>query len=196
MIADVATPFNGELCDCHEESGDGVADLSMKFQSELVVSALELDDLAPGALVELTLTGTTLDGTAFQVNDCIRLVPPGTPPGMVTASSNLPGIWLDAAPPDSQLNGGGFTFFIRTYPLSTEVTVSAPLYPANHPGWILDRWFINWIPVPAGTTTVMFPVDMEHHLMVLIYRELPPRDRERSRQTDNGSRVGRPDQAE
>ena len=196
VIDDVATPFNGELCDCHEEAGDGFADLSMKFQSELVVSALELDDLAPGALVELTLTGTTLDGTAFQVNDCIRLVPPGTPPGMMTASSNLPGIWLDAAPLDSHFDGGGFTFFSRTYPLSTEVTVSAPLYPANHPGWILDRWFINWIPVPAGATTVMFPVDMEHHSIVLIYRELPPTDLERLRQADNGSRVGSPDPAE
>ncbi len=77
VIDDVSTPFDGELCDCHEETGDGILDLSMKFQSEEVVSELLLDDLSPGELVELTLTGTTLDGTEFQANDCIRLVPPG-----------------------------------------------------------------------------------------------------------------------
>jgi hypothetical protein len=81
VVEDVATPFDGDLCDCHEETGDGLADLSMKFLTELVTSELLLDDLPAGALVELTLTGTTLDGTEFHANDCIRLVPPGTVPG-------------------------------------------------------------------------------------------------------------------
>ena len=196
VIDDVATPFDGEPCDCHEETGDGIVDLSMKFQSEQLVSELLLDDLPSGALVELTLTGTTLDGTEFQANDCIRLVPPGTPPGMVMGCSNLPSIWVDAAPLDEQLDGGGFTFFSRTYPQSTEVTLTAPLHPANHPGWILDSWIINGIPVPAGVTTVTFPVDMEHHPMLLIYRELPPAVLKRLRGAEDGSGLGSPDQAE
>ncbi len=44
-------------------------------------------------------------------------------------------------------------------------------------------------------TTVAFPVDMEYHSMLLIYRELPPTDRERFREAEDGSRVGSPNQA-
>jgi hypothetical protein len=88
VIEDVATPFDGDLCDCHDETGDGFADLSMKFLTELVTSELLLDDLPAGALVELTLTGTTLDGTEFHANDCIRLVPPGTPTSSSTAAAS------------------------------------------------------------------------------------------------------------
>ena len=39
----MATPFLGELCDCHELTGDGIMDLSMKFKSADVVDALEKD---------------------------------------------------------------------------------------------------------------------------------------------------------
>ncbi len=74
---DVATPFNGELCDCHVLTGDGIDDLSMKFKSQEVVVALELNDLPPGALVERCAGGEPLDGTEFKACDCIRLVPPG-----------------------------------------------------------------------------------------------------------------------
>lgn len=77
VVEDVATPFNGELCDCHELTGDGIDDLSMKFKSQEVVAALELNDLPPGALVELCVSGELLDGTEFEACDCVRLVPPG-----------------------------------------------------------------------------------------------------------------------
>ena len=77
VFEDVATPFNGELCDCHELTGDGIDDLSMKFKSQEVVAALELNDLPPGALVELCVSGELLDGTEFEACDCIRVVPPG-----------------------------------------------------------------------------------------------------------------------
>ncbi len=75
MFEDVATPFNGELCDCHELTGDGIDDLSMKFKSQEVVAALELNDLPPGAPVELCVGGELLDGTEFEACDCIRIVP-------------------------------------------------------------------------------------------------------------------------
>ncbi len=74
---DVATPFDGELCDCHEEDGDGITDLAMKFKSQDVVSELQLNGLPPGDLVELCVSGMTLDGPEFEVCDCVRLVPPG-----------------------------------------------------------------------------------------------------------------------
>jgi len=76
VFDDVATPFDGELCDCHDLEGDGIADLYMKLRSQDLVVALELDDLPAGSLVELTLTGTLVDGTPIQASDCVRIVPP------------------------------------------------------------------------------------------------------------------------
>lgn len=75
-VEDVATPFDGEPCDCHELEGDGVDDLSMKFDTQALVAELELSGLPSGALVELVISGQMLDGTNFSGVDCIRLVPP------------------------------------------------------------------------------------------------------------------------
>ncbi len=75
----------GPGCDCHELEGDGIPDLSMKFWSDEVVEQLQLADLPGGALVELVVTGTLLDGTSFSASDCIVLVGPGPQPGAPTA---------------------------------------------------------------------------------------------------------------
>jgi len=71
---DVATPFNGELCNCHEEHGDGYIDLAMKFMSQDLVDALDLDTLTMNDEIELVLRGTLIDGTPFVASDCIRIV--------------------------------------------------------------------------------------------------------------------------
>ncbi|MCZ6612025.1 MAG: hypothetical protein O6941_05270, partial [Planctomycetota bacterium] len=138
---DVATPFEGELCDCHELGGDGITDLSMKFRTDDVVSALLLNDLSAGDLVELVVDGTLLDGTPFSASDCIRLVPPGTPPGMLAVGSNTAGVFIDATPLDLQLDGGGFIssdgMFERTFPQTTAVTLTAP---AAYHGWVFAGW--------------------------------------------------------
>ncbi|MHC4589915.1 MAG: hypothetical protein ACYTAQ_11415, partial [Planctomycetota bacterium] len=60
---DVGTPFEGEPCDCHEMGGDGWDDLTLKFRSREVVAALELGTLMGGDFVELTVSGSLLDGT-------------------------------------------------------------------------------------------------------------------------------------
>jgi hypothetical protein len=80
-IDDVATPFQGETCDCHEMTGDGIDDLAMKFSTPDVVATLELDVLAPGETVELVVSGNLLDGTPFEASDCIWLVPPADSDG-------------------------------------------------------------------------------------------------------------------
>ena len=77
MLEDVATPFDGEGCECHDLAGDGIDDLSMKFKTRDLVDALELDALPAGAVVELVLSGSLLDGTPFVAGDCMVIVPPG-----------------------------------------------------------------------------------------------------------------------
>jgi hypothetical protein len=70
---DVATPFMGDLCDCHELEADGYMDMTIKFKTQQLVSELMLDGLT-GEL-ELVLSGTLWDGTPFTANDCIWFVP-------------------------------------------------------------------------------------------------------------------------
>jgi hypothetical protein len=126
VIEDVASPFDGTPCDCHELEGDGIMDVSMKFKSVDVVSVLELDGESPGALIDLVVSGYMYDGTPFIGRDCIRLVPPGTPPALLMVSSNQNGAWIDVSPLDSTLDGGGFCNFERVFPVGSVVTLSAP----------------------------------------------------------------------
>ena len=104
VFEDVATPFGGQTCDCHNLAGDGIDDLSMTFRTDAVVAALDLDGLPAGALVELVVSGCLLDGTAFRASDCLRLVPPGTAPGTLAVRSNVAGAWIDGGP--STVGGG------------------------------------------------------------------------------------------
>jgi len=71
---DVATPFDGELCDCHDLAGDGFTDQVFMFDAQAIVAAL-------GAVTnreerKLTLTGSLLDGSPFRGSDCVRIIIP------------------------------------------------------------------------------------------------------------------------
>ena len=77
VIDDVATPFDGEPCNCHDLGSDGIDDLSMKFSRSALIEGLELADLDGGTMVELVVSGNLVDGTAFTASDCIKIVPPG-----------------------------------------------------------------------------------------------------------------------
>jgi hypothetical protein len=101
------------------------------------VEALELDSLSAGALVELVVTGALNDGCQFIATDCVRLVPPGTRPGLVVVRSTIPGVWIDAYPLDLQLDGGGFANFERGYPETSVVTLAAPRMADG-------RRFVRW----------------------------------------------------
>ena len=138
-INDVGTPFDGAECDCHELEGDGIDDLSMKFKTDLVVPALALDGLDPGALVELVVTGELSDGCQFIASDCVRLVPPGTGAVVMSVEANLPEAWIAVSPVDLTLDGGGFADFERSFPEGTLVTLTAE-------PWMADgRPFIAWL---------------------------------------------------
>ena len=144
----------------------------MKFRSNEVTNELQLNSLDSGALVELTLTGMLLDGTPFVANDCIRLVPPGTPPGVLLVGSNLHGVWIVASPLDDQLDAGGFTSFNRSYPQGSFVTVTVPIVPDAHPWWILDSWWIDGVQIPGSgsTSTMELVIDSDIQAIALLYR--------------------------
>jgi hypothetical protein len=73
--ADVATPFEGELCDCHELGPDGYLDLTLKFDTQEVLDALgEVED---GDVLELILTGEGVVGIPIEGSDCIRIIKKG-----------------------------------------------------------------------------------------------------------------------
>jgi len=72
---DVATPFDGELCDCHDLNGDGYLDLTLKFDTQELVEMLELEVMA-GDMIPLILTGNLNDEAAcaaFKGSDCVRI---------------------------------------------------------------------------------------------------------------------------
>lgn len=76
---DVATPFDGELCDCHELTGDGYRDLSLKFDMQAVVTTLGLSGEA-GNTIPLTITGKLKEeagGTSIEGQDCIWVLKTG-----------------------------------------------------------------------------------------------------------------------
>ena len=74
---DVATTFTGDLCDCHGLGGDGIDDLLLKFSTPELAGAFQLSELPSGASMMLTLSGSLLDGTAFEASDCVVI--PGKP---------------------------------------------------------------------------------------------------------------------
>ncbi|UCC30878.1 MAG: FG-GAP repeat protein [Phycisphaerales bacterium] len=76
-VRDVATPFTGELCDCHDLAGDGIDDLVLKFSTREMVEVLELDSQGGAVELALTITGSLLDGAEFSASDCITLVGKG-----------------------------------------------------------------------------------------------------------------------
>ncbi len=70
---DVATPFEGELCDCHDLNGDGYLDLTLKFETQELIEQLELNEVA-GETISLSLSGNLKEeegGNPIEGEDCI-----------------------------------------------------------------------------------------------------------------------------
>jgi len=70
---DVATPFKGELCNCHDRNGDGYMDLILKFETKELIEQLEFNEVA-GETVPLTLIGKlreSVNSTSIIGEDCV-----------------------------------------------------------------------------------------------------------------------------
>ena len=76
---DLNHPYDGPgPCSCNaNQRSDGLTDLVMKFNTDELASALELDSFPPDAIVEVVLSGTLDDGCEFIAADCLRIVPSG-----------------------------------------------------------------------------------------------------------------------
>lgn len=73
---DVATPFEGEICDCHELGADGYLDLTLKFKIQDIVDVLgEVND---GDEVILSIIGELSDGSDFAGADCVVIIKKGS----------------------------------------------------------------------------------------------------------------------
>ncbi|UCG17657.1 MAG: hypothetical protein JSV19_06435, partial [Phycisphaerales bacterium] len=167
VFEDVGTPFEGGPCECHDLGGDGIVDLLVKFRVDDTVEALELGSLSAGALVELVVTGMLNDGCQFIAMDCVRLVPPGTRPGLVVVRSAIPGVWIDAYPLDLQLDSGGFADFERSYPETSVVTLAAPRMAD---GRRFVRWEVDGQPRTNGERTIDFEIVGDVMEVTAIYR--------------------------
>lgn len=63
-IEDVATPFDGDPCDCDTLGPDGYLDLTLKFKTQDIVAAL-------GAVNDGDEIILTLTGTGITAQDCV-----------------------------------------------------------------------------------------------------------------------------
>lgn len=73
---DVATPYEGDECECHELGPDGYMDLTLKFSTQDLVG-LDLNSYEVGDVVPLILTGNLLesaDDTPIIGQDCVLIV--------------------------------------------------------------------------------------------------------------------------
>ena len=70
-VEDVSTPVEDsqDVCDCTTQGADGYTDLTLKFDTQEIVSAL--GEVADGDVLVLTLTGKSFDGIPIEGKDCI-----------------------------------------------------------------------------------------------------------------------------
>lgn len=76
---DVATPFEGELCECHELGPDGYVDLTLKFDIQEVKETLDLEAEADNT-IPLLITGNLKEeagGTPIEGSDCVWVLKTG-----------------------------------------------------------------------------------------------------------------------
>lgn len=72
QLGDVAGPFfGGAACDCDVVGPDGNLDLVAYFKRSKLNHRLGLDDLPPGSVVQVVITGRLCNGCKFVAEDCL-----------------------------------------------------------------------------------------------------------------------------
>jgi hypothetical protein len=87
-IEDVTTPIGGEPCDCTTDGPDGFDDLTIKFKAQELIAALGL--VNNGDEMELTITGSLLDGTPIEGSDCVIIKAKNLGKELTVSSSDVP----------------------------------------------------------------------------------------------------------
>jgi hypothetical protein len=82
-VGDVSTPFEGEDCDCGTDGPDGIPDLTLKFDRQEILTALEatyddLTELPNRTELAVILFAKTNGGTLVSGQDCLRLLNRGS----------------------------------------------------------------------------------------------------------------------
>ncbi len=81
-IADVATPFPDNGCDCHDANGDGFDDLVINFSRNPFRNGIDITSVPLGTDIPLVVKGFLTNGTPFVAYDCLRRAAPGVPTDM------------------------------------------------------------------------------------------------------------------
>jgi len=90
-LEDVATPFDGEECECTTEGSDGFMDLTIKFDTQEIIGAL--GDVVDGEVRPLYLTGNLIEefgGTGIEGSDCVIIKAKNLGKELTVSSSDVP----------------------------------------------------------------------------------------------------------
>ena len=78
-------------------------------------------------------------------------------------------MWIDISPLDETLDGGGFTYFERTYPSDSLVTLTAPLL---HKGYYFKGWLRNGVLVSPCDPVLEVTPPTDTEVLEILY-EVP-----------------------
>lgn len=78
-LEDVAAPApdNPDPCYCVTDGPDGYMDMTFKFNHKALANVLALQGVVDGEVVEMTISGETIDGVAFTGVDCVVILKKG-----------------------------------------------------------------------------------------------------------------------
>jgi hypothetical protein len=93
-VDDVATPVDGDVCECSTDGPDGYPDLTLKFGALELADAV--DPVNDGDVLEMRIAGYLLDGTAIIGRDCVRIISNGRD----APTTRLQGVELGGAQPN------------------------------------------------------------------------------------------------
>ena len=118
--------------------------------------------------MELVVHGALTDGTTIERSECLMLVPPATPPGLLTVSAGDTDGWIEVQPLDLQLDGGGFGTFERGYPQGAVVTLTAA--PQLPDGRLFRAWRVNGVRQAAGVMSIDVTIAEDSTTATAIYK--------------------------